>query len=124
MQVFSPTWSIVLSVDVVCEVSLEITGSIVCSAAGMCEGELCCLGHRRKVSALCLLYKIYHRADHPLHEYLHHFVAARNTRGSAAVCELALLIPRCRIDQFTPSFLPVAVVCGTCCRQMFSMMVQ
>ena len=56
------------------------------------------LGHRRKVSALCLLYKIYHRAAHPLHEYLHHFVAARSTRASVALGELALVIPRCRID--------------------------
>ena len=30
----------------------------------MCEGELCCLGHRRKASTLCLLYNIYHRVDH------------------------------------------------------------
>ena len=54
--------------------------SVVCRAEKLCEGELCCLGHR-KVSALYLLYMIYHREDHPLHEYLHPFVAARNTRG-------------------------------------------
>ena len=41
------------------------------------------------VSALSLLYKIFLRADHFLHEYLHHFIAARNTRASAALGELA-----------------------------------
>ena len=50
----------------------------------VCENELYCIGHKRKVSAMCLLYKIYHRADHHLHEYLHHLVVARNTRASAA----------------------------------------
>ena len=45
----------------------------------MREGELCCLGYRRKVSGLSLLYEIYHRVDHPINEYLNHFVAVRNT---------------------------------------------
>ena len=61
---------------------LSLLKSAVRSAEELCESELCCLGHRRKVSALFLLYKIYHKADHSLHEYLYHFVAARNTRGS------------------------------------------
>ena len=37
---------------------------------------------------LCLLYKIYHRADHTLHDNLHRFIAACNTRASAALCTL------------------------------------
>ena len=63
------------------------------------------------VSALCCsLYKIYHRADHSsLHEYLHHFDAACNTKASAALCELALMIPRCRTVQFHWPSLPVSV---------------
>ena len=36
------------------------------------------------LSALCLLSKIYQRVDRPLHEHMHNFVAARNTRASAA----------------------------------------
>ena len=44
-----------------------------------------------------------------MNEYLHHFVAARNTRASAALDELACAILRCRTDQFGQSFLPVAV---------------
>ena len=64
---------------------------------------------RRKVSFLCLLYKIYHRVDHHMNRYLNHFVVARNTRISVALVELALVIPRCRTDQFSRSFLLAAV---------------
>ena len=39
----------------------------------------------RLVSVLYFLYKIYHRGDHPINEYLKHFVATRNTRASAAL---------------------------------------
>ena len=75
----------------------------------MCECELCYLGHRRRANALCLLYNIYHRAAYHLHEYLHYFVATRNTITSAALTESALVIPRCRTDEFNRSFLHVAV---------------
>ena len=51
-----------------------------------------------------------------MHEYLHHFVAARNTCASDALGQLALVISHCRTDQFSLSFLPADVVCGTCCR--------
>ena len=86
------------------ESHLSLLNSVGRSAERFCEGELCCFGHRRKTSVLCLLYKIYHRADDLLHEYVHHFVAARNISASAALCELALVIPRCRTDQFSRSF--------------------
>ena len=62
-----------------------------------------------KGQRLIFLNKIYHRADHPLHEYLHHCVTARNTRESSSPCELALVTPRCRTDQFRQSFPPVDV---------------
>ena len=58
---------------------------------------------------MSLLYEIYHRPARHFHEYLHYFVAARNTKASAALDEIALLIPRCRTDQFSQSFLPAAV---------------
>ena len=80
-----------------------------CIAERLCESELCCLGNRRKVSAWCLLYKINQKANHPLHKHLQHFVAARITRASTALRELALVIPRCRTNQFVRPFLPVAV---------------
>ena len=88
---------------------MSLLDRVVRSAEGLCDGELCCLGHRRRDCALCLLYKIYYRANHPLHEYLHHFVAVRNTRGSVALCELALIFPCGRTDQFSRPFLPVVV---------------
>ena len=91
------------------ESQLSLLDSVVRGAERLYEGKLCCLGQRRKVSALCLLYEIYRKADHPLNEYLHHFVAVRNTRASAALRELALVIPRCRTDPFSRSFLPVVV---------------
>ena len=64
----------------------------------LCEGELCRLGNRRNASALYLLYEMYQRADYPMHEHIHHFGAAHNTRCFATLDELALVIPRCRID--------------------------
>ena len=87
-----------------------VYNSTVCSTERLRdEGELCCLGHRRKVSILCSLYKIYHRVDLPLNDYLNRFVAARNTRTSTALDELALVIPRCRTDQVSRPLLPAAV---------------
>ena len=86
---------------------MDVVGGVTFGfAESLCEGELCCLGHRRKISAMCLLYKLYHRVDHPINQYLKHFVAARNTRASAALGELALVISRCRTDQLSRSFLP------------------
>ena len=43
-----------------------------------------------------------------LNEYLNHFVAACNARASTALSELALVILRCRTDQFNRSFPPAA----------------
>ena len=53
--------------------------SIVCSEKMLCEGELYCLEHRRKISGLCLLYKTYCSVDHPLNKCLNTFVAAHYT---------------------------------------------
>ena len=72
------------------ESHLGLLDSIVRSADRLCEGEHCSMEHRRKVSALCLLYMIYHRVDNPMNEYVNYFVAVRNTRASAAVSELAM----------------------------------
>ena len=84
-----------------------LVDSIGHSADRLCEGNLCCLQHRRKVSAW--LYKIYHRVDHPMNESLKNFVAARNTRVSAALCKLALVISHCRTDQSSWSFSSAVV---------------
>ena len=97
---------------------LGLPDSIVRSAERLYEVELYCLGHRRNVTtALGLLNKIYHRVDHPMNEYLSHFIAARNTTASAALGELASLIPRWRTDQFSGRFCLLLFVCETCCRR-------
>ena len=44
-----------------------------------------------------------------MHEYLPNFVAARNTRASAALAQLSFVSSRCRTDQFSWSCLPAAV---------------
>ena len=88
---------------------LCLLDSVVRSEEKLCAGELHCLGHRRKSGALGLLYKIYHRANCPMHEYRHNFVAVRNTRASAALGKLALVILCCKTDQFSRSLLPIAV---------------
>ena len=62
----------------------------------------------RLVSCICSC-KIYHRVYHPMNEYLNCFVAARNTRASAALDELTLVIQRCRTDQFSRSYLPATI---------------
>ena len=111
MHMFCPPWSIVPSCGCrlrsliwLCWIMLFIR-----SSQRLCEGKICCLGYRRKVRILCLLCNIYHRVDHPMNEYLQHLLAARNTRTSAALGDLALVSSRCRIDQFSRLLLPTAV---------------
>ena len=94
LQYCAPVWMSLA------ESHLGLLNSIVRSEKKLCHGELCGLGHRRKVSASRLLYKIHHRVDHSKNEYLTHFVAARNTRASAALGELTLAIPHCRTYQY------------------------
>ena len=73
---------------------LSLQDSIVRCKKRLFEAEFCCLEHKRKFSAICLLYKIYHRVDHSINKYLNHFVEASNTRVSAALGNLTLVIPR------------------------------
>ena len=112
MYIFCSAWKYP-RVDVVGGVSFGFA-RYYCSQCGkLFECEFCCLKHRRKVNALCLLYKIYHTVDHFMDEYLKHFVAVRNTRAPAALGELVLVIPSCRIDQFNP-----CCVTAYCCSSM------
>ena len=72
--------------DVACGVSFDLLDSVARSAERLCEADFVAWEHKRKVSVLCLLYKIYHRADHLLHEYLHHFITAHNTIELQLLC--------------------------------------
>ena len=60
---------------------------------------------QKECQCLVFIYMICHRADHPMNEYLPHFVAARNTKTLASFGELALVIPRSSTDQFSWLFL-------------------
>ena len=91
------------------ESHLGLQDSVVRMADRFCEDEICCLWHRIKISVLCLLYNIYHRAEYPFSEYLHHFAPVRSTGASAALGGLALLIPHGKTDQLSQSFLPADV---------------
>ena len=91
------------------ESHLSLLNRVLRSAERFREGEFF-VWDTEGDSDMCLLCKIYHRVDYPLHEYLHHFVAARTTKVSAALGELALVIPRCRIDQFRRLFLLAPVL--------------
>ena len=96
-------------IDVVSRVSFGcLLDSIVRSAERVCEGDLCCLGHRRRVSALCLLYKLYPRVDHTVTKYLKRFIASHNTRTLTTLGKMARVIPHCKTDQFSWSFLLAA----------------
>ena len=79
---------------------LDLPDSMVHSVERMCEGFF--FGHRRKVMDLCLLCKICQGVNHPMNEYLKNFVAARNTRPSAALGEYGFGDPT--LQKFSPSF--------------------
>ena len=48
------------------ESQLSLLDRVVRSAESLREGEHGCLGHRKRASDLCLLYKIRHRVPFPL----------------------------------------------------------
>ena len=67
-------------------------------------------GAQKEGQCLVFLYKLYHRLNHLINEYLNNFVTVSNTRALTALGELALVILRCRTQQFSWSFLPAAVL--------------
>ena len=85
---------------------MDLLYSIVRSEVRFCEDELCCLAHRRKLSALSLL-----------DEYLNHFVAVRNTRASAVLGELAWWFRAAELISTVGRFCLLLFVYGTCCRR-------
>ena len=40
------------------------------SAERLCQGELCCLEHRKKIRASCLLNEFYYILGHPMNDYI------------------------------------------------------
>ena len=89
---------------------LRLLDAVVRRAEALCgRRTLCCLDHRRRVSVLCMLYKIFQNVAHPLNSLLTPFVYARLTRAAVAAHEYCLTRPRHCTEQYRRSFLPRAI---------------
>lgn len=65
------------------------------------------LWHRRSISSLCMLHKIFHNSDHPLHSDLPgQFYPVRNTRQAVNSNSQAFSITRLNTTQYSRSFIP------------------
>ena len=65
------------------------------------------LWHRRSVSSLCLLYKVFHNPKHPLNTELPNlFQAARVTRNTLNANSLAFTVQRYNTSQYSRCFIP------------------
>ena len=66
-----------------------------------------CLKHRRFISSLCMLYKIFHNPSHPLHSELPSlFRPRRVTRGSLRINSLSFSPMRFHTSQYSRCFIP------------------
>ena len=73
----------------------------------LCENRGINLWHRRSISSLCMLYKIFHNPQHPLHSDLPNlYHPPRNTRFAVNLNSRAFSIVRCNTSQFSRSFIP------------------
>ena len=65
------------------------------------------LWHRRAISSLCILYKIIHNADHPLHQDLPNFYAPQRVTRIALNSNSRAFTPmRFNTTQYSRSFIP------------------
>ena len=65
------------------------------------------LWHRRSVSSLCMLHKIYHNPEHPLNSELPNlFQPVRITRAAVASHSHSFVRVRCNTVQYSRSFIP------------------
>ena len=65
------------------------------------------LQHRRFISSLCMLYKIFHKPSHPLHSELPNlFRPRRVTRGSLSISSLSFSLMRFHASQYSRCFIP------------------
>ena len=65
------------------------------------------LQHRRFISSLCMLYKIFHNPSHPLHSGLPNlFRLRRVTRGSLSIISLSFSPVRFHTSQYSRCFIP------------------
>ena len=67
------------------------------------------LWHRRSISCLCMLFKIYHNPRHPLHlELPDLFQPVRVTRNAVNSHSCCFSVVRCNTVQYSRSFIPVS----------------
>ena len=112
-------WSFLLPVLEYCsqvwmsaaECHLRLLDRVVRKAIALSGGVFTCnLGHRRKVAALCLFYKIRSNASHPVHDLLPGlFVPRRATRLAESAHDFRLEVPRLRTSLCSRSFVPACV---------------
>ena len=88
------------------ETHLNLLDGIVRRAERLCGRELCDLEHRRRVSCLCMLYKIYNNPDHALRDTLVPAQQSRFTRAASSVHGHQLVPVRCKTEQFKRCFIP------------------
>ena len=68
------------------------------------------LWHRRQISSLCMLHKVYHFQNHPLHASLPDLShPVRNTRQAAAANSVTFLNMRYNTNQYSRCFIPATV---------------
>ena len=92
---------------------LRLLDGVVRRAAFMLEGVVPCnLSHRRGVAALCILFKIYSREDHPLGNlsYLRYLCQLELLDVLMLFISMRLVPTRCRTGQVSRSVLPC--LCG------------
>ena len=87
---------------------LHLLDRVVARASTLSGGEVRCdLGHRRKVAAMCMFYKIWSNNSHPVREFIPPIhVPGRRTRQAANMHALTLEVPRAKTHQFSRTFVP------------------
>lgn len=90
---------------------LSLLDRIVRRAVSLSDGKVTCdLAHRRQVASLCMFFKIFHNAEHPVRSHFPPpFVPARCTRRTAVLHDFVLLAPRFKTVQYSRSFIPACV---------------
>ena len=87
------------------ESHLKLLDGVVRRAEALCGASLCNLGHRRQVSCLCMMYKIYCNPNHALNEALVPVQYGRLTRCPTSAHEHQLERPRAKTEQFSCCFV-------------------
>ena len=90
---------------------LSLLDRVVRRAVALSEGEVeCDLSHRRRIASLCMFYKIYHNASHPVRQhYPPLLVPTRITRLTISMHDYVLSAPRCKTLQYSRSFVPACL---------------